>query len=79
MGSAFFTALTMASVEALPLRVMVIRTPRDPLVRTMLFCTLEAVVHLRHVLDVDGRAVHGLDRQVVQVVAGATGLLLTLT
>ena len=29
----------MASVEALPLRVMVIRTPREPLVRTMLFWT----------------------------------------
>ena len=38
-GSAAFTALTMASVEALPLRVMVISTPREPLVRTMLFCT----------------------------------------
>ena len=29
----------MDSVEALPLRVMVISTPREPLVRTMLFCT----------------------------------------
>ena len=39
LGSAAFTAFTMASVEALPLRVMVIRTPREPLVRTILFCT----------------------------------------
>ena len=38
-GRAALTALTMPSVEALPFRVMVIRTPRDPLVRTMLFCT----------------------------------------
>jgi hypothetical protein len=38
-GSAAFTALTMESVDALPFRVTVIRTPRDPLVRTILFCT----------------------------------------
>ncbi len=38
-GRAALTALTMARVEACPLRVMVINTPRDPLVRTMLFCT----------------------------------------
>ena len=38
-GSAAFTALTIDSVEALPLRVMVISTPREPLVRTMLVCT----------------------------------------
>ena len=38
-GSAAFTASTMASVEALPFLVMVIKTPREPLVRTILFCT----------------------------------------
>jgi hypothetical protein len=37
-GSSFFTALTMASVDALPLRVMVSSTPRDPFVLTMLVC-----------------------------------------
>src|SRR6185369_11361109 len=38
-GSAALTAFTMASVEAFPFRVTVIRTPRAPLVRTILFCT----------------------------------------
>ena len=37
-GSSFFTALTIASVDALPLRVTVRSTPREPLVRTMLVC-----------------------------------------
>ena len=73
LGSAAFTAFTMASVEAFPLRVMVIRTPRDPFVRTMLFWTVEAVVHLRDVLDVDGGAVHGLDRQIVQFIQQHAG------
>ncbi len=41
LGRAALTALTMASVEALPVRVTVISTPRDPLVRTMLFWTVK--------------------------------------
>src|ERR1700733_5606045 len=35
-GRALFTAVTTLSVDALPLRVTVSSTPRDPLVRTML-------------------------------------------
>ena len=38
LGSVSFTALTTASVDALPLRVTVSRTPRAPFVRTMLVC-----------------------------------------
>jgi len=40
-GSSFFTALTIASVDALPLRVIVSSTPRDPFVRTMLVCGMK--------------------------------------
>ena len=38
----------------------------------------KAVADLRHILDVDGRAVDGLDGQVVQFIEYAIGLLLTL-
>ena len=39
LGSAALTALTMASVEALPVRVTLNITPRAPLVRTILLWT----------------------------------------
>ncbi len=39
LGRAALTALTMATVEALPVRVTSKRTPRFPLVRTILVWT----------------------------------------
>ena len=63
----------MASVDALPLRVTVSRTPREPFVRTMFGLRHEAVVDRGDVLHVDGRAVDRLDRQVVEVVDAAAG------
>ena len=38
-----------------------------------------AVVHLRDIFYIDRRAIDGFDGQVIQIVAGARGLLLTRT
>ena len=46
---------------ALPLRVMVMRTPRAPLVRTMFLLWLKAVANLGDILDVDCSAVDGFE------------------
>ena len=67
LGSAFFIALTMDSVDALPLRVTVSRTPRDPFVRTMLLLRNESIVNGSDILHVDRGAVNRLDRKVVEV------------
>ena len=72
-GSAAFTALTMARVEALPFRVMVIKTPRGAIGAHDIVLHRIAVMHLRHVLDVDGCAVHRFDGQVVQIVQQDAG------
>ena len=67
-GSAAFTALTISSVEALPLRVMVMRTPRETVGADDVVLHAEAIMNLGHVLDIDGCAVHGFDRQVIEFV-----------
>ena len=56
-GNAAFTALTISSVEALPLRVIVSSTPREPLERTILFLHVKSVVDLRDIFYINRRAV----------------------
>ena len=71
----------MSSVEALPVFMMVISAARWPSTRDDVGLRREAVAHVANVVDIDGGAVDGLDRQVVELRDGsgrAVGLYLVV-
>ena len=71
LGKRAFTSLTMSSVEAWPLRSDGQQRAARSVGAHDVGLHREAVAHLRHVLHVDRGAVHGLDRQIVQLVERA--------
>ena len=65
-GSAAFTLFTTSSVEALPLFRIESSTPGLPSTWTTFCLHLESIAHVRNIADVNRRAVHRLDRHVIE-------------